>query len=735
MDDFEKEITPDGEPLGEEFSLDDILNEFSDENLAVAEAETSAAAEPTAKKIVPEQEDGVFAAAIQSGEENGRTEPEPPAAAEKTDYDIVKDYRPVGGGDLDKLLREVRLDYVSDEDAAPAKYASPDEPMDEGEYEPASDARYDEPLRPEKPERPFGQRAASPFLALMAMISLKRQQRRTTVKAAPPEEAEDLGPELDADRASRYYGSHINHLRTRTKLSAALCLVLMYLSFGLPVFGRLHNATVCTLMCLILELAVVVLCLDVFTGGIMDLVRKKPGAGSLIAVSCVLSALDAVIIAVTGTQTVGLPFCAVSALSLTGALWSSLLMCKGNRITLRTLALSRDPFAVTAEAGIADREITLLKTKSSTENFLRRTEEITPDEIVYSAMAPWLMAAAAALALVAAMAGHDFKNFVHILAAIFMPAAPLSALLGFPLPYAAVSRRIFRSGSAIAGWSGTYDIGGSRHIVITDRDIFPRDTVAFESIRILEGMDPKKIISYTGSVIAASGSGVSGIFTDLMKKNGCAMEQIDDFRCHEGGGLTAMIRGEEVLCGNSGFMRLMGVRLPQKLASKNSVFVSVNGMISAIFTVSYTPVVTVQRALASLLHTRRQPIFAIRDFNITPEMIRHKFRMPTDGFDFPSFAKRYEISAAQRSNDSKVAAVISREGLSALVELSDVGHRLYTIVRLNVMLSVLCTVIGMILMFFLCLSAAFDSVTAGNLLLYMLLWMLPEAALVFGLRR
>ena len=114
--------------------------------------------------------------------------------------------------------------------------------------------------------------------------------------------------------------------------------------------------------------------------------RKKPGAGSLIAVSCVLSALDAVIIAVTGTQTIGLPFCAVSALSLTGALWSSLLMCKGNRITLRTLALSRDPFAVTAEAGIADREITLLKTKSSTENFLRRTEEITPDEIVYSAM-------------------------------------------------------------------------------------------------------------------------------------------------------------------------------------------------------------------------------------------------------------------------------------------------------------------------------------------------------------
>lgn len=743
MDDFEKDMTPAGESIDGSFSLDDILNEFSDENLAAAAEDEPSADAPAKNKIKPDVKDGVYAAAINSADEaeakpENVPEPGPNTPAEnddKSDYDVVKEYKPVGGRDLDKLLREVKLDYVTDSEAAPASYASNEEEMDEGSYEPADDSLYDESPKPEKQEHSFGQRAASPFLALMAMISMKRQLRKTTVKTAPLEDAEDLGPELDADRASRYYGSHINNLRTRTKISFVICLVLMYISFGLPVLGALNNFTVRSIMCLILELAVVVLCLDVFTSGIMDLVRRKPGAGSLISLSCVLSALDAAVIAATGSEDTGLPFCAVSALSISCALWSSLLMCKGNRISLRTLALSHDPFAVTAEAGIADKEITLIKSKTGTENFVRRTEEISPDEIVYLTMAPWILIGALILAVVAAFFSHDYKDFVHILAAIFMPAAPLSALLCFPLPYSIVSRKIFHSGSALAGWSGTYDIGGSRHIVITDRDIFPRDTVAFESIRILEGMSPQKIISYTGSVIAASGSGISGIFTDLMKKNGCAMEQIDEFRCHEGGGLTAMINGEEVLCGNSGFMRLMGIRLPQKLASKNSVFVSVNGMISGIFTISYTPVVTVQQALASLLHTRRQPIFAIRDFNITPEMIRHKFRMPTDGFDFPSFAKRYEISSAQRSPDSKVAAVISREGLSSMVELSDMGHRLYTITRLNVLLSILCTVIGMLLMFFLCLTAAFDSVTVENLLLYMIIWMLPEAALVFGLRR
>jgi hypothetical protein len=763
MDDLGKDKAEEAVSETENFSLDDILMEFADETEPVEEQPDESA--PQTVKFT--DSDGVKTAEVSSEEAPGpipsappEPEPERPKSRpeEKTDYDIVREYKPVGAEDLDELLKEVRMDFVTDSDAAPADYApadvvdeapeapaAPKKPVQEAPSQkpqrrrqpaPSPEDMGDEPPEPQKPERPFGERIAAPFVAMMAVISMKRQQRRATVKAAPPEGAEDLGPEMDADRASKYYGSHIKGLRSRVKTAFLLCLPLMYISFGLPVLGRLHNNTVCTLMCLVLELAVVVVCLDVFTSGIMDLVRKKPGAASLIAVSCILSALDAAVIAATGSKDVGLPFCAVSALSISCALWASLLQCKGNRITLRTLALSKDPYAVTAEPGVSDdKGVTLLKSKTAATDFVRRTEEMTPDEEIYSTLAPWLMGAALILSVAAAAISKSFPDFAHILAAIFMPAAPLGALLAFPLPYSVTSRRIFHSGSAIAGWSGLLDIGGSRHIIVTDSDIFPKDTVSVESIRVLEGMSPQKIIGYAGSVIAASGSGLAPVFTELMKKNGCALEQVDEFCCHEGGGLTAMINGEEVLCGSSGFMHLMGIRLPQKLASRSSVFVSVNGMISAIFTVSYTPVVTVQRALISLLRSRRRPIFAIRDFNVTPEMIRHKFKTPTDGFDFPSFAKRYEVSSARRSKDSKIAAVVSREGLGPLVELSGEGHRLYFAVRTSVFISVMCTIIGMALMFFLCLTAAFDSVTVGNQLLYMLLWLLPEIILAYGLGR
>lgn len=571
----------------------------------------------------------------------------------------------------------------------------------------------------------------SRFVQFLASLSLKMQQHRQNTKAAPAREAEELGPELSSDKASRYYGSQIKFMKRRLHIAAFLCVLVAYISFGLPVPGRLNNAVVAASACLALEISVVVCCLDIFTAGILDLIRKHPNANTLISLSCFLSALDAIIIAMGGKTEVGLPYCGISAITITCALWASLLYCRGNRITLRTLALSKDPHAITAETNIGGYpDITLLKTKTSTENFVRRTEEMALDDEVYTFLAPWLIGSSIILSLIATAVGKNWGNFFHIWSAIIIPAAPFCVLLSFPLPFLYTARNLFHNGTAIAGWSGLCDIGESKHIVVTDHDIFPKNTISIDSIRILEGVDPQKIITYTGSVIIASGSALSPAFSELMNKNSCVIEQVYDFKCHEGGGLTAMISGDEVLCGNSGFMHLMGIHIPQKLATKSSVFIAVNGIISAIYTIKYTPVISVQKALITLLRSKRTSIFAVKDFNITPEMIRHKFKMPSDRFDFPSFADRYAIAGAKRGKDSKIAAIVSRNGLPAMVQLQDEGHRLYSTIRLSVLLSVLCSIIGMILVFLLCLSTALDSISASNLLLYMMIWLIIQFIVV-----
>ena len=222
------------------------------------------------------------------------------------------------------------------------------------------------------------------------------------------------------------------------------------------------------------------------------------------------------------------------------------------------------------------------------------------------------------------------------------------------------AKKLQPSGAAIVGWAGCADIGRTRRVVISDNDLFPPGTMKLSSINILEGALVDKVIACTTSLLAASGSGVTGVFTELITRRGYATVQAEEFRCHEGGGLSARVNGEQVLVGSAGFMNLMGIRLPQNMVVRNAVCTAISGELVGVFTLEYIPVSSVQDALVTLLQGRTQPVFAIRDFNITPLMIRQLFRMPTDNFNFPTFRDRYRIAASAAGVNSPVAAVLSR---------------------------------------------------------------------------
>ena len=283
--------------------------------------------------------------------------------------------------------------------------------------------------------------------------------------------------------------------------------------------------------------------------------------------------------------------------------------------------------------------------------------------------------------------------------------------------------------------ASAYDKAGADDLIVTDKDLFTARNISIESIRILGGAFPGKVITYAGSVIVSSGSCLAPVFTDLMQRNDCALMPLEDFACNESGGLTAIINGEEVLVGSSAFMNLRGVRLTEARSMKDAVYVSINGLLVGFFKIKYVPVQSVQNALFALLRTKIAPIFAVRDFNITPLMLGQKFKMSTDGFDFPAYRKRYAMSAAEPSDYTQTAGIVARDGLGPLVSVAALGRQLYSTVRICVILALLCTVIGVVLMFALCAISAFDSATVGNLLVYMGLWLVPVILLNFSLKR
>ena len=666
-------------------------------------------------------------------EEAAQSEPEPTKLREQEASISAKTFEPpVSAAEQTKVRDEVSDDH--EQEAGPELYEGSGINEETGDKY-AADADYTviEPEPPKKEKarkepKSFRESVAVPVISALAFIAMKIKQSQVTL-GETSYESEDLGEEMQPDKAARFYDKHIAGLRLRTRIAFVLCVLMAYISYGLPVPGALADAGVKSAVCLIMMISVMFCGLDIITTGIMSIVRFKLHASALIAISCLLCTIDAFLSAASVSEKV-VPFCVIPALTIAFTLLGSVMNARSNKIILNTAAASKHPYVVTAEAELSGGDITLVKGRKPIDGIVRRTEEDGPDESVFGVLTPYFVVAALVLSIIAAVISKDFSSFAHILSGIFVCAAPIAMLITFPMPFFISIKSLIRSGSTIAGWSGLYDIGKAKHLIVTDGDLFPKGCVKISRTRVFAGMEPERIISFAGSIISASGSAMVHPFAELMRKAGGGLMPVEAFSVHESGGLTAMIDGEDVYCGNAAFMRLMGVVLPEKYVLNNGVYIAVASVICGVFEMEYTASDAVKSALEELVGSDRHAIFAVRDFNITPSMLSVKFDMPTDGFDFPPYSERYAISGAEPSEASKPAALISREGLSALVSLADHGKMLFSRIRLSVMLSVVSAVVGMLVMFILSLSALPSVVTA---LSYLLAWLLITVILSFSI--
>ena len=582
---------------------------------------------------------------------------------------------------------------------------------------------YDEDIDYERPESEFREKEdffPSSFKEYVFSVITSLLYRLRGSKGSSrtmQEEQEDLGKEVEPLAASKYYGDFTESLRKRLRVSLILLVIMIWITVGLPVPGMLKDYKCASAAVLAMQLTVSLLALDVVTAGIMNLVRGKPGAETLAVFSCFLTGADALVVSLADISSPHVALCCISSLSLVGILASSLISCRGMRKSMRVPAIGRRVYTVTGEMDVKKHEITLLKSLRRFGGFVHRAEEAPPDEDAFRTAAMPLMFGTLLLAIIVAAVKKSFGDLIFIYSAIFAPGVPAAALLCFALPFLLGSLQIFSSGAAIAGWSGLNDIGRSKNLIVTDRDLFPDGSAELENVRFFE--DAERVISYAGSMMLEAGCSVSPAFGRLMEENHISTCRIGDLEYLSGGGMKAIIDGSVVLCGGKELMRLMNIRVPFGLVGENPVLLAIDGKLYGIFNVKYTAQPQVRKALIELIGSDRHPIFAIRDFNISPAMLAKAFDVATDGYDFPPYVERFKISAAAPGEDSQIAAVICREGLGPLTHMAETGRKMYVAVRINLGITLGSALLGVLLSFIKLLTAG--TVGPVFLLVYMLL--------------
>ena len=741
--------------MAEDFSIDDILDEFrtgasprhfGDENVAdiskrivldAFEENIGHSSISSIEELIDESMDGIFP------EKEERFVQEQEVYSEEVEYEPAVETEDEYPGTEEGSLSEFEIRKLVDSDERET-YASADIDFELGEdfsgdELPVVQKEKKRGKKSGKGKRGGKKSSVSPFVALLALMTDKRSRRVKADGQIPTVADEDFtAPEMSATDAAKHYSDQVKNIRFRAKAATAVCVVMLYFTFAaysfLPLFGAMKGPVGASMTLMIMLITVMVCGIDVFTAGIINLFRGHPGYETLVSLSCVAALADAAIMFSKGSAAMGLPFCAVSATSMCFAIWGSYLTCKGMRNGFR-VARNKTAVGVGAEEGVSGKGTALCKKQGGIKGFVRRSEQADLGEYVYGIISPLLIVAAVVFSALTAFVRNGSDTFVHSLSTMLACSAAFSGAICFAQPFSIVANKLFGVGAALSGWPGARDVGKSRGVVISDKDIFPNDSVSISGIRVLQNCDPDKVISYTGSVIAASASGLSAPFTELIKRNGYTLCRVENFTPHDGGGLTAVVNGENVMVGNAGFMNLMGIRVPQRLANRNTVFTAISGQLSGLFDIDYKPQPSVQDALGVLLRSKCDVIFALRDFNMTPDALRNKFHVNGDGFNLPSYPERFRISGIEASAELPVSAVIAKEGMVPVAELSKRGKNLYYAVLVSVAIAAAGSVIGLLGMFIASWLGAFGPANAALAALIMLLWLIPNAVIGLWLQR
>ena len=544
-----------------------------------------------------------------------------------------------------------------------------------------------------------------------------------------PKRPERLPPDRAPQELARKYGRGLKWMRVRVMCLFLLSL-LSLLQTAVPLAGLrwtppLDQGTVQCWISAALLGAGMLLALDALLAGLGRAFRLRAGMDTLSALACGFTLADGVKLALEEAPPDRLPYTLVCLAGLFCLLHGAYHKRCALRLSCRTAAAAANPYRVTLDPALWDDRDTYSKWSGTPDGFGGRIQADDGAQRIFSWVCPLLLLGNVVLALMVSVGKDHPDRLIWALSALFTTTAAFGGSLAYGRAFHKAARRLTPSGAALAGWPGVAASRRGSCVLITDGDLFPPGYVELNGFKVTEDYSAERVVAYTATLIRDSGSSLGRLFHDQLRSMGGLLRRTDSLQCHEGGGLSANIRGDQVLVGSAAFMKLMKVKLPQGLNVKSAVFCAIDGKLAGIFALSYTLPETVFPALEALLLERVEPVLATRDFNLIPSMLQQRFKLAASRMAFPGVERRRELSDPEREHDGELTALLCREGLMPFAEAITTAKRLRWATRLGAALCCAGSALGMLLAAYLTSVGAYTSLSPLNLLVYMLTWLAP----------
>lgn len=625
-------------------------------------------------------------------------------------------------------------------------------------------AHTSEPGRPSQQPRT---QSAAPRTGGMQQQEVRLPRRETRQQgtaqpqpSAPPQQEQPVRPQpartrdeeededvtvLDPKKAMVMNNRRSKNLGRRSIFVLILGLVGLYLtiaeSLALPIPALISFASSPRLFVLtqiVLQIAAMLIGIDVIGSGFYNLVTGKADRASLVALANMAAILHCMTFIIAGWAGV-LPYSSICILLLYAAIREEKNRCAGRARAYKAVTLHETPMGVYYHHDSTDHARRTVKSRlSDRTDFQRELERPDMTERFARIYAPLMLAAGIVLSVVVSMVRQDITYFFWNLSAMLTIASPLPIVCAFGRAYYNVSRRLLSEGAALAGGQAAFRVRKARRAVIQDTDLFPGGTVTISEVRAHSGYTPEKLLSYAVAVTDGYDMEIGKLLAEALREQYGRPARATNIKVYDMGGLSGEIGADTVLVGTAAYMARMGMPIQEPKQGRDvqtGVYVVINGQPAGVIQLTYHANAQTFSALQALLRLKIMPELATRDFNISPEMVQKMFETRRGRIGEVASDRVAAVTSSAYTMGDRVCAILSRDGIVPFAQVHQSSDKLSGAMRANLILGAVGGVCGLLLMFYLAFTGHPEAVTPKNVLLYLILWYIPSFFVTFHTRK
>ena len=455
--------------------------------------------------------------------------------------------------------------------------------------------------------------------------------------------------------------------------------------------------------------------------GIGDLFRLRISLNTLLALTFGVCVADSLLC----LQELRVPCCAAFSLQVLMSLWSTyhkrvteMGQMDSLRKAIRLDRLSAVPDYYEGRPGI-------LRDEGQVEDFMDSYDQPTTADRVISVYCILAILAAVAAGVLGGM-GHGVSAGIQAASVTLLAAAPASFFVAQSRPMALLQKRLHSLGTVLCGWQGVKGLAKKAVFPLNHEDLFPAGTCKMNGVKFYGTRDPDQVVAYTTALISANGGGLVPLFEQLLDSRNGRHYDGENLRTYGQGGIGGEVCGEPVLVGVLPFMKEMGVEIPEGTRVNQAVYVAIDGEFSGLFAITYErdqAVAAGVRTLAS--YGGLKNVLITEDFMLTESFIRGKFGVRSRRVVFPEPEIRQELRAIEADEEAPALALMTRQGLAPMAYAVTGARTLRTACVWGVAIHLAAGVLGVAMMLVLTWFGSLHLLTPANMFLYELLWLVP----------